>query len=282
MLRSMIGVYDSGYGGLSVLRKLRDALPQHDFVYLGDSGRAPYGGRDVHTILDFAEQAIERLFEEGATVIVVACHTVSTVALRHLQRRTPDHLRVLGVTIPAAELAVSRTHGHIGLIATTRTVKSGVFAMEVAKLSSARVSQAAAPLLAGIVEEGWEATTLAEEAVCRYTDGLGDVDTLILGCTHYPFLLPAFERALPGVQVLDPAPFVAERLVDWLHRHEDIAPPEGSGQLRLLCTGDPGAFALHGARFLGERIEDVVTVGEVDGRLAHRDPEDEPTGQIVR
>ena len=83
----MIGVYDSGYGGLSVLRALRAALPQHDFVYLGDNGRAPYGGRDVHTILDFAEQAAERLFEEGCKVIVVACHTVSTVALRHLQRR---------------------------------------------------------------------------------------------------------------------------------------------------------------------------------------------------
>lgn len=277
----MIGVYDSGYGGLSVLRALRAALPRHDFVYLGDSGRAPYGGRDVHTILDFAEQAVERLFEEGCSVIVVACHTVSSVALRHLQRRCAPARRILGVTIPAAEQAVQLSDGRIGLVATHRTVASGVFAMEVAKLGPHAVEQRAAPLLAGIVEEGWEDSDLAREAVRRYTDGM-DVDTVVLGCTHYPFLTDAFRRALPGVRVLDPAPFVAERLVDWLARHPELAPGEGNGGLRLLCTGDPLAFAHHGSRFLGEPVAVVETVREVDGRLAHRDPALDPVGQVVR
>lgn len=277
----MIGVYDSGYGGLSVLRALRAALPRHDFVYLGDSGRAPYGGRDVHTILDFAEQAVERLFEEDCQVIVVACHTVSSVALRHLQNRCPPHLRVLGVTIPAAEQAVRLSEGRIGLVATHRTVASGVFAMEVAKLGPHFVEQRAAPLLAGIVEEGWEDSELAREAVRRYTEGM-DVDTVVLGCTHYPFLTEAFQRALPGVRVLDPGPFVATRLVDWLGRHPDIAPGPGTGRLRLLCTGNPVGFATHGSRFLGEHIDVVETIREVDGRLAHRSPEEDPLGQVVR
>src|SRR5512138_577737 len=116
----MIGVYDSGFGGLTVLRALMTALPTHDFVYLGDSGRAPYGGRDTDTLLDFAEQCTERLFDEGCALVVVACHTVSCVALRHLQRRyAPDPRsarRVLGVTIPAAEAAVARSAGHIGVL----------------------------------------------------------------------------------------------------------------------------------------------------------------------
>src|SRR5262245_64119896 len=113
-----IGVYDSGFGGLGVLRELRKVLPDRDFVYLGDSGRAPYGGRDVHTILDFSEQATERLLEEGCRLVVVACNTVSCVALRHLQRRyANDTRRVLGVAIPGAEAAVAATRGNVGVLA---------------------------------------------------------------------------------------------------------------------------------------------------------------------
>src|SRR5512138_2276204 len=140
----MIGIYDSGFGGLTVLRAVRDLLPNHDYVYLGDSGRAPYGGRDMNTVLDFAEQCIERLFEEGCELVVVACHTVSCTALRHLQRMfAPDSdspRRVLGVTIPTAEIAVATSGGHIGIIGTQRTIQSGTFATEIAKLSQHRVT----------------------------------------------------------------------------------------------------------------------------------------------
>src|SRR3954469_7942543 len=133
----MIGVYDSGFGGLTVLRRLRQTLPERDFLYLGDTGRAPYGGRDTSTLLDFAEQCVERLFEEGCGVVVVACNTVSCVALRHLQRRYAgpgSARRVLGVTIPAAEIATATSAGHIGVLGTTRTVASGTFETEIRKL----------------------------------------------------------------------------------------------------------------------------------------------------
>ena len=291
----LIGVYDSGFGGLTVLRWLRTRLPDYDFVYLGDSGRAPYGGRDADTLLDFAEQCTERLFEEGCPLVIVACHTVSCVALRHLQRRyAPDAgspRRILGVTIPAAEAAVRVSQGHIGVIGTERAIASGTFATEIAKLGSHRVTLRAAPLLAPIVEEGWEDTEVARLSVARYLEGMGDVDTMLLACTHYPLLMPAFHsaierlsRASPGapvMRVLDPGPAVAERLEDWLGRHPSFARP-GRGGLRVLCTGDPVAFRRHGERLMGASLPPVEQVSEEGGRLAHRDGLRVTTGQIVR
>jgi glutamate racemase len=282
----MIGIFDSGFGGLTVLRHVRSALPHHDVVYFGDSGRTPYGGRDVHTILDFAEQATERLFEEGCRVVVVACHTVSCVALRHLQQRYAgpgSDKRILGVTIPAAEAAMAVTRGHVGLLATAATVRSNTYAAELAKLGSVQLSARAAPVLPPIVEEGWELSDTAREAVRAYLADLSGIDTLVLGCTHFPLLREVIAEVVePGVHVLDPGPFVADRLVDWLKRHPGFDPGEGEGALRVLCSGDPGSFAAHGARFLGESLPLVHHVAEVDGRLAHRDPSEAPVGQVVR
>jgi glutamate racemase len=282
----VIGVFDSGYGGLSVLRHLRRVLPARDFLYLGDSGRAPYGGRSVHTILDLSEQACERLFDEGCRLVVVACNTVSCVALRHLQQRYAgpgSGRRVLGVTIPGAEAAVAAGPGRIGVLATTRTVASLTYVAEIHKLAPEReVVQRAAPLLAPLVEEGWEDTELASGAVRRYLAALGPVDVLLLGCTHYPLLRPVFDAEVaPGTRVVDPAPWLAERLVDWLARHQGFDEP-GAGALHVLCTGDPVAFAQHGARFLGEPLVSVHHVAEVAGRLERRDPSAAPVGQFVR
>lgn len=274
----MIGVYDSGFGGLGVLRHLRSALPKRDFCYLGDSGRAPYGGRDPHTLLDFGEQCVERLFAEGCRVVVVACNTMSCVALRHLQQRYAgpgSDKRVLGVTIPGAEAAVRASRGHIGVIATARTVASGTYVEEIRKLGPHRVTQRATALLAPIVEEGWEDTDVARLAVKRYLDELladGTIDTLLLGCTHYPMLLPAIRAVAPSVAIVDPAPYLAERLVSWLARHPEFD-DEGTGALRVVCTGDPVAFARLGERFLGETLPAVLHFGE------HTDA---PPGQIVR
>lgn len=279
----MIGVYDSGFGGLTVLRALRARLPDRDFHYLGDSGRAPYGGRDVHTLLDFAEQCVERLFEEGCRLVVVACNTVSCVALRHLQQRYAgpgSPRRILGVSVPAAEVAVRSSAGHIGVIGTSRTIASGTFALEIGKLGSHRVTQRAAPLLAAIVEEGWEDTDIARQAVARYLVGLEDIDTLVLGCTHYPLLMNAF-RAATSATLLDPAPFVAERLADWLVRHPGFD-DAGTGQNRFSCTGDPDVFAAHGPRFLGIDIPFVQHIAEQAGRLEHRAAFTTEVGQIVR
>jgi glutamate racemase len=280
----MIGVFDSGYGGLSVLRELRAALPQTDFCYLGDSGRAPYGGRDIDTVLDFAEQCVERLFGEGCRVVVVACHTVSCVALRHLQHRYGGgERRILGVTIPAAEAAVARTRGHIGFIGTKRTVASHTFRIEVRKLAPhVRVSEVAAPLLAPIVEEGWEETEIARLAVARYLEAFDDIDTLVLGCTHYPLLMRAFSESVPaGVEVLNPAACVAGRFVDWLARHPDFQ-SAGSGHLRILSSGDVCRFAKHGARFLGAELPGVEHLAEANGRLTLALEEHEPLGQVMR
>lgn len=291
----MIGVYDSGFGGLGVLRHLLEALPERDFCYLGDAGRAPYGGRDAHTVLDFAEQAVERLFEEGCRLVVVACNTVSCVALRHLQvRYCPEsaHRRILGVTIPGAEYAVAHSGsraarpggaaGHIGIVATRRTVESGTYVDEIRKLAPRRVTQLATPILVPLVEEGWEATDLARQAVQRYLRLLGDVEVLLLGCTHYPLLGPALDPVRKaGIRVLDPAPYVAERLVDWLDRHPGFD-ESGEGRLRVLCTGDPERFTLHGRRFLGRPLPPVEPVAEVKGRLAPHDPARAPRGQVVR
>jgi glutamate racemase len=279
-----VGVYDSGFGGLTVLRQLRRTLPELDYIYLGDSGRAPYGGRDVDTVLDFAEQCVERLLAEGCRAIIVACHTVSCVALRHLQQRySGDDRRILGVTIPAAEAAVAQTRGHIGFVGTARTVASHTFRTEVGKLDSGvRVSEVAAPLLAPIVEEAWEDTEIARLAVQSYLAKFSDIDTLVLGCTHYPLLERAFnELTPPEVTVLNPAAQVAERFRAWRERHPGLA-PAGQGRLRVLSSGDAARFASHGARFLGEALPPVEHLAEQAGRLALCLEGSEPLGQIVR
>ena len=178
---------------------------------------------------------------------------------------------------------MARSRSHIGIIATRRTVESGTYVAEIRKLGSQRVTQVAAPLLVPIVEEGLERDELARLAVARTLAALPPVDSLLLGCTHYPLLRPAIEAALPpGVAVLDPAPYLAERLVDWLARHPGFDGPSPAAGLRVLSTGDPAAFARHGARFLGAALPPVEHVAEQRGRLAHRDPAETPRGQVVR
>lgn len=280
-----IGIFDSGYGGLSVLRHMRHLLPGKDYVYLGDSARAPYGGRDLATLLDFAEQCTELLFDQGCRVVVVACHTVSCVALRHLQMRYANEgRRILGVTVPAAENAVSVAKGRIGFLGTRRTVASHTFRIEVAKLNpDIDVVEVAAPLLAPIVEEGWECSEIAELAVARYLEQMGKVDTLVLGCTHYPLLRKVFEKQLSEeVNLLDPAPFVAARFAEWLHRHPEFDEKDGTGKLRVLSSGDTQQFAMHAERFLGERPSVVEYVAEQAGRLEFSSEDAEPVGQFLR
>jgi glutamate racemase len=280
-----LGVFDSGVGGLSVLRELRRRLPHEDFLYLGDSGRAPYGGRDLATVLDFAEQCVDLLFAEGCKLVIVACHTVSSVALRHLQKtRAGVDRSILGVTIPAAEEAVKLTQGHIGFLGTRRTVASHTFQTEVAKLDAkVRVTEVAAPLLAPIVEEGWEEGEIASLAVERYLAELHGVDTLVLGCTHYPLLRGVIEKVLPStVRLVDPAPYVADRLVDWLGRHPGFSGPNPSGRLRVLSSGDTLRFSRNAARFLGTVPPPVEHVAELGGRLVFTTESSEPVGQFVR
>lgn len=248
----MIGVYDSGFGGLTVLRHLRRALPTHDFCYLGDSGRAPYGGRDPDTLLDFAEQCVERLFFERCRLIVVACHTVSCVALRHLQGRySSDTHRVLGVTIPGAEAAVARSRGHIGIIGTAATIASGTWLVEIGKLGPHRVTQRAAPLLAPLVEEGWEDTEIARLAVARYCQDFTDIDTLVLGCTHYPFAQEELRaHAGAGVRLVETGEPVARQARRLLEAAGLLKPPPARGKVTLLTTGSQAQLESAAKRWL--------------------------------
>ena len=280
----MIGVYDSGYGGLSVLAALRKRLPDADFVYLGDNGRAPYGDRDLHTVLDLAEQCVERLFEENCNLIVVACHTISCVALRHLQGRYADaHRRVLGVTIPAAEMAIESGARRLAWLGTARTIASKTPLIELQKLApECEVQLISAPLLAAIVEEGLESTQIARLAAAHYLAQIHDAQALVLGCTHYPLLRATLAAVAPAnLAILDPSDFIAQRLQDWLVRHPNFV-ESGSGQLRVLSSGDPHATAERGARFLGASMPKVQHVAEINGRLAHRDSPEMYVGQMVR
>jgi glutamate racemase len=287
----MIGVYDSGFGGLTVLRALKAALPERDFCYLGDSGRAPYGGRDTSLILDLSEQWVEHLFARGCRLVVVACHTVSCVALRHLQKRyagPESGLRVLGVTIPAAEAAVAVAHHHIGWLGTSRTIKSKTWATELLKIRpELQATGIAAPLLAPLVEEGDPGADTGLEAIVRpairyYLKKLPeDVDTLVLGCTHYPLLRRFFQEEAAGRQVLDPSEAVAARLVDWLKRHPEFD-QSGQSALTVLCTGDPMVFQELGARFLGSPLDKVEHLNEQEGRLYAVEKPLQLLGQVVR
>ncbi|MEN0062054.1 MAG: glutamate racemase [Myxococcota bacterium] len=282
----MIGVYDSGFGGLTVLRELVRVLPERSFLYLGDNGRAPYGGRDVHTVIDFAEQSVEHLFDAGCRLVVVACNTVSCVALRHLQQRyaPPDgSRRVLGVTIPGAELATQQSRGHIGILATRRTVESRTYCAEIAKLSDHRVTQRSAPLLAHVVEEGFESHDIARLALQEYLADLTHIDTLLLGCTHYPLLRPLIEAVLPDdVSIVDPGPYVATALRSWLDRHPSFDTPDETGSLRMLTSGSASDFTRLGVRFFGGPLPEPEPLTEQDGRLVVRGEAPPLRGQVVR
>ena len=226
---TMIGVFDSGFGGLVVLREFLRLLPEYDYLYLGDNARIPYGTRCDRVVIRFTEQAVDYLFRQGCRLIVLACHTASARALRRIQQvflpeRYPGH-RVLGVLIPTVEEAMARTRlKRIGVIATEGTVTSQSFELELKKLDpEVEVIQQACPLLVPIIESGeqdWEGTTLI---LRRYLAPFqGRVDTLILGCTHYSILKEPIRAILGnGHDLICSGQVTAAKLVDYLRRHPE-------------------------------------------------------------
>lgn len=268
----MIGVFDSGYGGLTVLKALQDRLPQYNYLYLGDNARAPYGARSPETILQYSREAVDFLFAQGARLIVVACNTVSAVALRQLQEeylRAPGvtDRKILGVIFPLAEEAVRQANGGvIGVVGTTATVESKAYEREIQKVAPAsKIVHQACPLLVPFIEEGWDQKPEAMRVLRKYVRSLKNahVDLLILGCTHYPLMHRQFERAMgQRVNVMDTGPTVAESLADYLHRHPEIEKPLSgqTGQRVYMTTGDPKRFQELGSRFLGVSIREVRKV----------------------
>ncbi len=259
-----IGVFDSGLGGLTVARALRDALPGEDLVYLGDTARVPYGTRSAATVVRYAQGCGRRLAERGVKLLVVACNTVSAVALDAL--RVELDIPVLGVIEPGARAGVAATRsGRIGVLATAGTVLSGAYPRAIAGESSrVEVFQQAAPLLVPLVEEGWLEGEVPELAVRRYLAPLArhDIDALVLGCTHYPLLAGIIraeaERAVGHpVAVVDSAQATAHELRLLLEARGLARGREQGGDLRLLVTDLPGRFAEMASRFVGIDVESL-------------------------
>lgn len=242
----MIGVFDSGYGGLTILKQMRRVLPDHSFLYLGDNARAPYGTRSFDIVYDFTRQAVIRLFEHGCPLVILACNTASAKALRTIQQEVlpkywPDR-RVLGVIRPTVEAVGDITRSrHVGLLATPGTVNSHSYRMEIGKIHpDITLTELAAPMWVPIVECGEAQSDGADFFVRKYLDRILEtdpqIDTLLLGCTHYPILLPKIRKYVPGnVRIIPQGELVADSLADYLRRHPEI-------NSRCLKTGTTSYF----------------------------------------
>jgi glutamate racemase len=275
----MIGVFDSGFGGLTVFKAFLQNLPQYDYAYLGDNARMPYGNKSLNTIYEYTREAVDFLFSIGSTLIILACNTASAKALRRIQQEwLPTHYpdrRVLGVVIPLAEVAahVSR-YGRIGVIGTRATIESKVYEQEIDKLNpNLKIYGYATPLLVPLAEEDWVGKPETNIILKKYLRHLKDrkIDTLILGCTHYPFLINDIKRIMgKNCRVLDGPGIVAEKLRDYLKRHPEIETRLTRNQKRVLyATDDPERFRCFGEKFLRQRIEEVqrIRLGEGETRV---------------
>lgn len=263
----MIGIFDSGLGGLTVLKEIHRALPQYSYLYLADSARAPYGGHSKQTITEFSRQAAEWLFSQGCSLVIFACNTASSQALHTLQQEwlpkidtdTEKPRRILGVVRPLAEAAAQQTRGRVGVLATRATVESRAYEHELAKLRpGTTVVQQAAPLLVPLIEEGWAKRTTTRHILKGYLRPLADagVDTVILGCTHYPLLLPTIQQLLPRrTKVLHAGPIAAAKLADYLQRHPEIESQLArGGEVKFCTTDDPARFSKQAERWWGSDI----------------------------
>lgn len=228
-----IGVFDSGYGGLTILSKIREALPEYDYIYLGDNARTPYGTRSFEVVYEFTLQAVTKLFEMGCHLVILACNTASAKALRSIQIHDLPQLdpsrRVLGVIRPTVECIGDITHSrHVGVLATAGTIKSESYPLEIHKLfPDIRVSGEACPLWVPLVENNEAQGDGTDYFIRKYIDELlakdAEIDTVILGCTHYPLLLPKIQQYMPtGITTVAQGELVAKSLKDYLHRHPEM------------------------------------------------------------
>ena len=227
----MIGVFDSGFGGLTILRGYLDKLPEYDYMYLGDNARMPYGNKSQDVIYGYTKEAVDFLFKKGCEIIIVACNTASAKALRKIQEdylpKNYPEKRVLGVIIPVVEDTVKiKNIKCVGLISTRATIESGTYEVELKKLApDIKIYKQACPLLVPLVEEGWVKRPETKKILKKYLRPLKDknIDALILGCTHYPVLIKDIKQIMgKRVRVLDSPKIVAEKLVDYLKRHSEI------------------------------------------------------------
>jgi glutamate racemase len=261
-----IGIFDSGYGGLTILHGIRQLLPEYDFVYLGDNARAPYGSRSFEVVYQFTRQAVLKLFERGCNLVILGCNTASAKALRSIQQRVlpevaPDH-RVLGIIRPTAEvLGELTTTRHVGILATEGTIKSESYNMEIAKFHpDIQVSGVACPLWAAIVEANEADSPGADYFVKKRIDQLmrldPQIDAIVLGCTHYPLLMNSIVRHVPpSVRIIPQGQYVADSLKDYLQRHPDMDRRcTKQGTCQYLTTESEGKFSECARIFLNEQV----------------------------
>lgn len=268
-----IGVFDSGYGGLTILRQIRKLMPQMDYLYLGDNARAPYGTRSFEVVYEFTRQAVLHLFQAGCPLVILACNTASAKALRNIQQQDlpqwDPSRRVLGVIRPTVETLSDLTQtGHVGIFATQGTIMSQTYDIEIAKLYGDQlvVVGEACPMWVPLVENGESESPGADYFVRQHVERLlqrdKDIDTIVLGCTHYPLLEQKIREALPeGIHLLAQGKYVARSLKDYLRRHQDMAQRiTQGGTVRYLTTESPQAFAAHASTFMGGPVSEATHV----------------------
>lgn len=262
-----IGVFDSGYGGLTILHGIRQLLPQYDYIYLGDNARAPYGSRSFDVVYQFTRQAVLKLFSMGCQLVILGCNTASAKALRTIQQTDLPELdsrrRVLGVIRPTAEIIGKLTDSrHVGILATEGTVKSESYNMEINKLwPDIEVTGVACPLWVPIIENNEANGPGADYFVKKRIDHILSldprIDTIILGCTHYPILIPKIKQYVPGgIRIISQGKYVAESLKDYLNRHADMDERcTKGGSARYFTTENEEKFKENARIFLPEGIE---------------------------
>jgi glutamate racemase len=266
-----IGVFDSGIGGLTVVSALRTLLPKESIFYLGDTARLPYGGKSEATVQRYSLEIAAMLLEEKAKTVVVACNTASALALLQLEKTLP--VTVTGVILPGARAAIAGTRtGHVGVIGTRATIKSGAYERALRTLNAdVRVTARACPLLVPLIEEGWLENAITDEIIMQYLGPLMEegIDTLVLGCTHYPLLRGAIARLLGnGVTLVDSAENCASAVRELLVRENLCTSETNAGKLQVALTDPPDNFL----RIAREALQ--LDVGEVQLRdvTAHVQP----------
>ena len=261
-----IGVFDSGSGGLTILHGIRQLLPRYDYMYLGDNARAPYGSRSFDVVYEFTRQAVAKLFEMGCHLVILGCNTASAKALRTIQQQDlpvwDAERRVLGVIRPTAEVIGTLTKSrHVGLLATEGTVRSESYKLEIRKLyPDIKVTGVPCPLWVPIIENN-EADSLGadyfvQKSIHQLMTLDPQIDTIILGCTHYPLLMPKISKYVgKGVRIVPQGEYVAKSLKDYLHRHETIEKKcTKEGTCRYFTTENPEKFKESAQIFLHKQV----------------------------
>ena len=269
MKHSPIGIFDSGYGGLTVMRDIVKALPEYDFLYLGDNARAPYGTRDFATIYQYTLESVRYLFAQGCPLIILACNSASAKALRNIQQLDLPNIdpsrRVLGVIRPTAEIIGDfSTANKVGILGTPGTVRSESYLMEIEKFfPDIEVHQQACPMWVPLVENGELENEGVDFFVRKYLDELlskaPDLDTILLACTHYPLLLPIIQKFISNeIKVIQQGKIVADSLVNYLHRHPEMDQRiSKNGQKVFHTTGSEADFNGHASAFFGQAVSAI-------------------------